>query len=126
MHDKASYMVTAAHERLHTAFASALSAAGFKSWIGGEHAPTNWLAARLGDLYLHETVIAHIRRLLDNDFACEHAHETVDQFRRRMENVAEHMNSASFGTGGGLASLAKQLRPRCEELIRAAGERLPK
>ena len=45
---------------------------------------------------------------------------------RRMENVAEHMNSASFGTGGGLASLAKQLRPRCEELIRVAGERLPK
>ena len=62
----------------------------------------------------------------NNDFACEHANETVEQFRRRMEKVAEHMNSASFGTGGGLGSLAKQLRPRCEELVRVAGERLPK
>ena len=62
----------------------------------------------------------------NNDFACEHANETVDRFRRRMENVAEHMNSTNFGTGGGLVSLAKQLRPRCEELIRVEGERLPK
>ena len=126
VHDKASYMVTSSHERLHITFAEALTQAGFKSWIGEPHATSKWLVSRLGDLYLHETVISHIRRLLENKFPCLHAHETVAQFRARMDRVVQHMNSNNFGAGGGLPSLARGLRQRCQELVRLNGERLPK
>ena len=34
VHDKASYMVTAAHERLHVTFAAGLTEGGFRSWVG--------------------------------------------------------------------------------------------
>ena len=119
-------MVTNSHERLHITFAEALAQAGLKSWIGGPHATSKWLVSRLGDLYLHETVISHIRRLLENRFPCLHAQETVAQFRARMDRVVQHMNSDEFGTGGGLPSLARDLRQRCQELVRLNGERLPK
>ena len=119
-------MVTSSHERLHITFAEALAQAGLKSWIGGPHATSKWLVSRLGDLYLHETVISHIRRLLENKFPCLHAHETVAQFRAPMDRVAHHLNSYDFGAGGGLPSLARVLRQRCQELVRLNGERLPK
>ena len=94
-------MVTTSHERLHVNFAEALEEAGFKSWIGGPHATSKWLVSRLGDLYLHETVISHIRRVLESKFPCLHTHETVAQFRARMDRVVQHMNSKDFGEGGG-------------------------
>ena len=79
-------------------------------------------------MYLHETVIAHIRRLLDTDFASNKLCETPAQFRVRMQKVENYMNSDAFASPGGtgLLGLAKELRPRCEELIRRKGERLPK
>ena len=77
---------------------------------------------------MHETVIAHIRRLLDGDFAHHKLHETPAHFIQRMQQVEDHMNSAAFAAcgGGGLQGLAKELRIRCEEVIRRKGERLPK
>jgi len=45
-----------------------------------------------------------------------------------MERIADHMNSPAFAArdGTGLLGLTKELRPRCEALIKAKGERLPK
>jgi hypothetical protein len=129
VHDKASYMVTSRYDRVQVVFAQALEAAGFKSWLGDMACSTNWLVKKLGDLYLHETAISHIRRLLADDFACTHLGETPLHFRGRMDKVENHMNSPAFaraGGGGGLEKLAKELRPRCQELIRLKGERLPK
>ena len=128
VHDKASYMVTSQHERLHVGFAAALLEAGFRSWIGDITDSTSWLVRKFGDLYLHETVISHIRRLLDNEFASNKLFETPAQFRERMQKVENHLNSAAFASpsGMGLAGLAKELRPRCEELIKRKGQRLPK
>ena len=128
VHDKASYMVTAQHDRLHVAFAAALTSAGFSSWVGGNHEPTDWLAPKFGDVYLHETVISHIRRLLDTDFSCKCIHETVPEFKKRMQKVEDYMNSKHFKTkdGRGLEGLAKDLLPRCHALLKAKGERLPK
>ncbi len=63
VHDKASYMVTHHHHRLNVTFASALTDAGFSSWVGGNAAPTDWLVKKWGDVCPHETVISHIRRL---------------------------------------------------------------
>ena len=51
---------------------------------------------------------------------------TVAQFRARMDRVVQHMNSNHFGAGGGLPSLARGLRKRCQELVRLNGERLLK
>jgi hypothetical protein len=129
VHDKASYMVTSRYDRVQVVFAQALEEAGFKSWLGDMACNTNWLVKKLGDLYLHETAISHIRRLLGDDFACTHLGETPSHFRGRMDKVENHMNSIAFaraGGGGGLEKLAKELRPRCQELIRLKGERLPK
>ena len=129
VHDKASYMVTAAHDRLNAAFAGALEEAGFTSWVGTDnHASTKWLVKRWGDVYLHETVIAHIRRLSEEDFACRRLYETPSQFRQRLQKVEDLMNSADFAAAGGrgLPGLAKELRSRCLQVIKLKGERIPK
>ena len=128
VHDKASYMVTAAHERLHAVFAGALQEAGFTSWAGDNHSSTKWLVKKWGDVYLHETVIAHIRRLSEEDFACQRLYETPAQFRQRFQKVEDYMNSPAFAAEGGrgLSGLAKDLRSRCARVIKLKGERIPK
>ena len=76
-------------------------------------APTDWLVKKLGDLYLHETAISHIRRFLADDFACTNLGETPSHFRGRMDKVENHMNSHAFaraGGGGGLEKLAKEFK----------------
>ena len=129
VHDKASYMVTNAHERLNVTFASALEEAGFTSWIGGNHESTSWLAAKWGDVYLHETVISHVRRLLDTVFTCTRLGETPMQFARRLKQVEDFMNSDEFAKedgGRGLLGLAKDFPARCQMVIDAQGARIPK
>ena len=86
------------------------------------------MVKRFGDVYLHETAIAHVRRLLDGKFAHNQVHESASHLRDRMQRIADHMNSPDFAVSGGngLLGLAKELRPRCEALIEARGERLPK
>ena len=78
-------------------------------------------------MYLHETAIAHARRALDGKFAHNQIHETPAHFKIHMKRIAEHLNSPDFAArdGTGLLGLAKELRPRCEALIKALGERLP-
>jgi len=121
-------MVTPAHNRLNLTFAAGLEGGGFRSWIGDQSDSAAWLVKKLGDLFIHETAIAHVRRLLDGKFAHNSTHETVDHFRGRMQRIADHMNSPEFAArdGTGLMGLAKDLRPRCEALIQSGGERLPK
>ena len=130
IHDKASYMVTSQHQRLQITFAEALRAGGFRSWVGGASGTesTQWLAKKLGDVYPHETLIAHIRRLLDGDFNTSRIFETPAQFTARMKKVEEHLNSDRFAApgGGGLLALAKELPDRCREVVRRGGERIPK
>ena len=128
VHDKASYMVTAAHDRLQQTFAAALEAGGFSSWLGGPSESTKWLVKKWGDVYLHETAISHIRRLLDDDFACRRLGETVPQFTQRTLKIAEYMNSPAFPTtdGRGLPGLATQLLARCRWVIKEKGQRYPK
>ena len=55
VHDKASYMVNSTTQQLNPVFGGALAEAGLRSWTGPEGASTKWLAARLGDVYPHET-----------------------------------------------------------------------
>ena len=49
-------------------------------------------------------------------------------FEEPSRRVEDHMNSFAFAAihGKGLMGLAKKLRPRCEELMRRQGDRLPK
>jgi hypothetical protein len=127
VHDKASYMVNTATQQLNPVFGGALEEAGFRSWTGPQGSSTKWLASRLGDVYLHETAISHIRRLLREKFVCSRVGETFSQFKRRMKNVEEYMNSDAFARdpgGRGLLGLAKDLRTRCEEVRNRNGERL--
>ena len=127
VHDKASYMVTLPNERLHVVFAGALQEAGLKSWVGDTNASTEWLVGKWGDVYLHETAISHVRRLLESEYTCARVNETVAQFKQRMAKVEAHMNSDEFAVSGrGLLSLARGLRERCSEVVRLSGERLPK
>ena len=128
VHDKASYMVSPLHDRLTTEFARALESGGFRSWVGSSNESASWLVRKLGDLYLHETVIAHIRRLLDGDFCHNKLYETPAHFKQRMQLVEDHLNSDEFAAKGGrgLLGLAKDLRPRCKELLLRGGSRLPK
>ena len=130
LHDKASYMVTHAHERLNGTFARALRDAGFTSWVGPDlSSDTSWLVKKWGVVYLHETVNSHIHRLLDTDFACRRLHETRKQFVLRVKKVEKYMNSPKFkakGVGRGLMGLAQDLRNRCQWVVDLHGERIPK
>ena len=130
VHDKASYMVSSTAQRLNPVFGGALAEAGFRSWLGAEGESTAWLAAKLGDVYPHETVISHIRRLLMEKFVCMRLNETVAQFKARMRKVQDFMNSEEFSdsaaAGGGLTSLARALLPRCREVVNRDGGRIPK
>ena len=95
---------------------------------GGPELPFLALRSCVPEACPHETAIAHIRRLLDTDFAYTKLHETPEHFRRRMQQVEDHMNSDAFAAPGGqgLLGLAKELRSRCEEMIRRGGQRVPK
>lgn len=128
VHDKASYMVPPAHDRLQTHFAATLRKAGLRSWVGDEGASASWMVTKFGDVYPHETAIAHVRRLLEGDFRHTSIHETPAHFKQRMQRVEDHMNSDAFAApdGHGLLGLAKELRSRCEEVIRRNGARIPK
>ena len=122
-------MVTAAHGRLHVSFAGALEEAGLRSWVGEDiAASTKWLCKKMGDVYVHETLIAHIRRLLDTELAATRIWETPAQFTQRMKRVEDHLNSSAFAApdGTGLACLAKELRSRCQQVIERRGQRIPK
>ena len=112
VHDKASYFVASRAQRLATSFADALRGARLKSWLGDADADCNWLAARLGDVYPHETVISHIRRSLDHRFPRCSPGETRSRFANRMQKVQAYMNSEEFVArdGAGLASLAEMAR----------------
>ena len=86
------------------------------------------MASHLGDVYLHETAISHIRRLLREKFVCLRVGETFPQFKQRMKRVQDYMGSDGFARqpgGRGLPGLAKDLRARCEQLLDGKGERLP-
>ena len=74
-----------------------------------------------------EPSISHIRRLLDLDFTCAKAHETVAQFRVRVGKVVDYMNSDDFQAkdGTGLPGLCRSLRARCERVLAGGGRRLP-
>jgi hypothetical protein len=48
VHDKASYMVSTGHNRLHVVFAAGLKSGGFSSWIGNDAANAQWLVAKWG------------------------------------------------------------------------------
>jgi hypothetical protein len=128
VHDKASYMVSPSHQRLNATFVQGLADGGFTSWLGGVSDTTEWLVPKWGDVYLHETVISHIRRLLEEDYRTSTLNEPVARFKSRMELVAAHMNSPAFSAAGGrgLCGLARDLRWRCEEVVKRKGERLPK
>ena len=101
---------------------------GFRSWLGGASGSTAWLAARWGDVYVHETLISPIRRLLSTTFACRTVGETAEKFRERLKKVEAHLNSPEFKAkgGGGLEELGKSMRERCEEVVKRKGERIPK
>ena len=122
-------MLPPIHNRIQSDVANALEAVGFRSWVGGRQDSATWMVKKFGDVYLHETVISHIRRFLDGEFVHNKLHETPDQFRGRMKQVENYMNSNAFkawGGGEGLMGLAKELRNRCKALVASGGERLPK
>ena len=75
---------------------------------------------------LHETVISHIRRGLENRFPRSTPGETRARFATRMSKVQDYLNSSEFKAqdGAGLASLARSLRERCHRVSLLNGERL--
>ena len=89
---------------------------------------SGWLRKKWGDVYPHETLIANIRRLLDEDFCCRSLCETPQHFRERMRKIENHCNSKDFAAadGRGLLALTKSLRDRCQQVIDREGERIPK
>ena len=126
VHDKASYFVTPRSQRLTAQFDEALRCSRFASWLGDGDADCSWLAGRLGDVYLHETVIGHIRHGLGHRFPRLTAGETRAQFARRMAKVAEFLNSDDFPSSatGGLQALAQALHRRCARIVELQGGRL--
>ena len=55
-------------------------------------------------------------------------HETMPQFRKRMDKVVAFMNSERFKAPGGrgLEGLARSMRDRCQVVVESGGERVLK
>ena len=125
LHDKGSYFVDNTKHCLSKAFAAGLRAGGFTSWVGDD---SRWLAKNLGDYYLHETVISHVRRLLNTKFMRKALNESPSEFRARMLKVEKYMNyeMGRNGPGQALLELGDKLHERCRALVQRKGERLPK
>ena len=121
-----AYFVAPKSQRLIQQLAGGLQAARLKSWLGDTDDDCSWMAGRLGDVFPHETFIRHIRGGLEERFPCWHPGETPAQFARRMAKVQEFLNSDEFAapSGGGLATLARSLRARCNRLLDQNGGRL--
>ena len=96
------------------------------SCLGDGDADCSWLAGRLGDVYLHETAISHIRYGLDHRFPCRTSGETRNQFAHRMERVAAFLNSDTFEArpSGGFVALTNSLHQRCARVVELEGGRL--
>jgi len=122
LHDKASYFVNSKQNVLNATFSAGLRAGQFTSWVDDG---AKWLAAHLGDLYLHETVISHVRRLLSTKFARKALYETPLQFAARMSKV-EHYLNYEMGDGESLLKLGQDMHERYEDMKKLQGERLPK
>ena len=77
-------------------------------------------------MYLHETVIGHIRHGLDHRFPRSTAGETRSQFANRMAKLEAFLNSDDFPSraGGGLEALAHALHRRCARVVELQGGRL--
>ena len=120
------WFVARRSQRLTAPFEEALRSSGWTSWLGNGDADCRWLAGRLGDVYLHETVIGHIRHGLDHRFPRHTSGETRNQFARRMAKVESHLNSDDFAgrAGGGLAALAPSMHRRCARVVELQGGRL--
>ena len=103
-----------------------MRSSGLNSWLGDGYADCSWLAGHLGDVYLHETVISHIRHGLDHRFPCRTFGETRNQFARRMERVESYLNSEDLAArpGDGLAALSSSLHSRCARMLELQGGRL--
>jgi len=54
------------------------------------------MVRKWGDVCPHETLIAHIRRLLDQEFVSSRLSETPAQFKQRLQRVEDHLNSAAL------------------------------
>ena len=127
VHDKASYFVSPQHGRLQRDFALGLAGGGLRSWLGDCVVDTNWVAARLGDFYPHETLISHIRRLLAHKFPAPRVGEALHQFRHRLDLIEEHLNSGAWSTShDALRNLSKSYSDRAREVGARNGERIPK
>ena len=120
LHDKASYFVN--KDQVNATFAAGLRAGRFKSWADDG---CSWLGRHLGDFYPHETVIAHVRRLLGTKFSKCSLWETPEQFKARMLKVEHYMNY-EMGDGESLQKLGRAYLKRAEQLKNNGGERLPK
>ena len=79
-------------------------------------------------MYLHETVISHVRRLLATKFMRKALSEKPWEFKARMLKVERYLNykMGKSGPGQALLELGDTLRERCEALKKLKGERLPK
>ena len=128
LHDKASYFVNSRQHCLNQTFATALHANKFTSWVENQNVDCKWLSPMLGDWYLHETVISHVRRLLHSRFGRKALYETPNQFAARMKKVEEYMNyeMGTAAPGEALLQLGRDMHKRSAELKLLRGERLPK
>lgn len=128
VHDKASYFVNSKKNCLNDTFAAGLRAGGFTSWVSSGDGNCSWLARNLGDFYIHETVISHVRRLLSKKFMRKALKESPGEFKARMLKVEKYMNyeMGKHGKGQALLELGDSLHQRSELLKQLQGERLPK
>ena len=76
----------------------------------------------------HETLTAHLRRFLDQEYTSQRLDEPVSRFAARMAQAVAHLNSPDFAdaNGRGLRGLASSMRDRCAEVVECGGGRIPK
>ena len=96
-----------------------------RSWVGAS-GDASWLVKTFGDVYLHETMVSHVRRLLDGDFASNKLAESPAQLAKRMQRVGPYEFLLFCRPWRTWLNGSKELRTRCELVIASKGQRVPK
>ena len=86
------------------------------------------MVRKWGDVYPHETLIAHIRRLLDQEarLLAAFGNACTVQTAAPAGGGPPELGRLAAPAGTGLLGLAKELRTRCQKVVGLKGERVPK
>ena len=118
MTDKGKAFYYGFNSKITNEYKAGLTSVGLKAFMGDDASKQ---PGTMGDLMLHETAVAWLRKKMEHSPPACPWKETREQFKERMKEYCRQINAA-FDVEG----LCRELPERLEELKRREGDKLKK